>query len=298
MEKSTNQVFIHIFRYLKAHQQDVTLILAITAQATHDLVPPDAIEPIIRAIIDNFVTDAFASEVISAGINAIREICTRCPLAITDELLAYACTFKTHRDKGVMMAARSLIALYREVNPEMLPKRERGKVAAIAVQRGAAEGLAYGRQSVATGVAGAELLAAQEQQGVDENGIEGEENDGWEVASDEDESGSDGGGGEWINVPSDDEIHLPDADFISSRKELRRERKLARLGVRKQDAEEVEEEDEEEMDSDSDASQQSELEDDDAEESMESEGEQDEESTTVPPAAKQQHRAPNRAHER
>lgn len=35
--------------------------------------------------------------------------------------------YKSYKDKGVMMAARSLIALYRASNPELLHKKDRGR---------------------------------------------------------------------------------------------------------------------------------------------------------------------------
>lgn len=85
---------------MKPHQQDITQILAICAQASHNLVPPDAIQIMIKAIMDNFAMDSYAPEVIAAGLNSIREICSRCPLAMEEEVLAYLVSFKTHRDKG------------------------------------------------------------------------------------------------------------------------------------------------------------------------------------------------------
>ena len=57
-------------------------------------------EKVVQAVMDNFVTDSYASEVITVGMNAIREICKRCPLAMEEEVLAYLVTFKNHRDKG------------------------------------------------------------------------------------------------------------------------------------------------------------------------------------------------------
>jgi len=39
--------------------------------------------------------------------------------------------YKRAKQKGVMMASRSLIALYRDINPAMLAKKDRGKTAAL-----------------------------------------------------------------------------------------------------------------------------------------------------------------------
>ena len=45
-----------------------------------------------------------------------RELCARAPLAMSEELLRDLAEYKTYKDKGVMMASRSLIQLFRNVN--------------------------------------------------------------------------------------------------------------------------------------------------------------------------------------
>lgn len=124
-------------RYLQPNQRDVLQVLAFAAQASHDELPAmEVVNPIIRVIAHNFVADHNQSAVIAAGLNGIREICSRCPEAIGDdgtllsELIEYASPKRNH-DKGMMMAARSLIALYRERKPELLPRRERGKQVSV-----------------------------------------------------------------------------------------------------------------------------------------------------------------------
>lgn len=64
---------------------------------------------------------------IAVGLNAIREICARCPLAMTDYLLSDLVEYRSYKDKTVKVAARSLIQLFREKNPEMLHRKMRGK---------------------------------------------------------------------------------------------------------------------------------------------------------------------------
>ena len=58
-------------------------------------------------------------------LNTVREVCVRCPLVMTRELLADLAGYKTYRDRGVVMAARSLIQLYRNVRPELLQRKDR-----------------------------------------------------------------------------------------------------------------------------------------------------------------------------
>lgn len=159
-------------RYLHPSQPEVTRVLAYLTQACHDLVPSDVLHPILRGLADTFVSERSSPLSMAAGINAIRAICSRVPLAILDEenenlpkgeqespLLLDLVQYKNNKDKGVVMAARSLITLYREVQPSLLHKRDRGKVASEAVQRGSATtAAAYGEHMYATGVDGVELL--------------------------------------------------------------------------------------------------------------------------------------------
>ncbi|KAJ1877382.1 Severe Depolymerization of Actin [Kickxella alabastrina] len=97
--------------------------------------------------------------------------------------------YRKHKDKGVMMAARSLLALYREVNPEMLHRRDRGRDATVSISNGTSgkELLGYGESRVAEGVEGIELLEMYEQRNAS---APGDGWDQWEVDSDQ---GSDAG---------------------------------------------------------------------------------------------------------
>lgn len=161
-------------RYLQPSQPEVTRVLAYLTQACHDLVPPDVLHPILRSLADTFVSERSSPPAMAAGINAIRAICARVPLAILDDaneglpaeqqeaaLLLDLVQYRSSKDKGIVMAARSLLALYREVNPGLLNKRDRGKVGAVAVHSGVApRARAYGEHMYATGVEGVELLNA------------------------------------------------------------------------------------------------------------------------------------------
>jgi len=53
-----------------------------------------------------------------------------------DDLLGDLIAYRKSRDKGVMVAARGLLQLYREVNPGLLKRRERGKTASIGMSQG------------------------------------------------------------------------------------------------------------------------------------------------------------------
>lgn len=79
----------------------------------------------LKTIANNFITERNTSEVIAIGINAIREICSRCPLAMDEDLLGDLVQYKDYKDKAVSTAAKSLIQLFRVKNPKLLSRRDR-----------------------------------------------------------------------------------------------------------------------------------------------------------------------------
>uniref|UniRef100_A0A1A8L591 Protein SDA1 n=1 Tax=Nothobranchius pienaari TaxID=704102 RepID=A0A1A8L591_9TELE len=180
--------YAFIQRFLQPHQREVTKILLCAAQASHQLVPPEIIEPVIMTIANNFVTDRNSGEAMTVGLNAIKEVAARCPLSITEDLLQDLSQYKTHKDKNVMMSARGLIQLFRSLNPQMLHKKDRGKPTEASAEAKIKD---YGELEARDYIPGAEVLE------VDEEKKEGEEDeDGWESASisDDDEDG------EWVDV--------------------------------------------------------------------------------------------------
>ena len=215
-------LYSYFIKYLTPKQPSVTSFLASLAQSTHDLVPPDALEPLVQKIANEFVSEAAAAEVASAGLNAIREICVRQPLAMNETLLQDLVDYRKSKDKGVMMAAKGLLSLYREVAADLLRKRDRGKKAAIAVQTGERKEIRFG-QAEEGGIEGLELLEKWKEEerrkrriekGLDPDvddseGEEDEEEAGWNNWDVEEDDSDDSGG--WINVESDGEdINISD----------------------------------------------------------------------------------------
>ena len=105
-------LYSYFLKYLTPKQRDVTKIMSAAAQACHDLVPPETIEVMVRKIADEFVSDGVSNEVATVGLNTIREILSRAPLAIDETLLQDLAEYKGSKAKSVAMAARSLISLY------------------------------------------------------------------------------------------------------------------------------------------------------------------------------------------
>ena len=149
-------------RYMQPHQRNVTVVLASLVQACHEGVPPDVLEPVLRQLLDGFISDKSRPEVMTVGIKTVREMAFRCPLLLGKDLLSDLVEYKKYRDKGVSAAARGLITLYREVAPHMLHKRERGRGADLSLR--VAE---FGTLATATRVDGAELLERAEMEDED-----------------------------------------------------------------------------------------------------------------------------------
>jgi len=49
------------------------------------------------------------------------------PLALDESQIEYLCLFRTFRNKSVSSAAKSLVNFFRDVCPELLPKKMRGR---------------------------------------------------------------------------------------------------------------------------------------------------------------------------
>uniref|UniRef100_A0A093V7T2 Protein SDA1 n=1 Tax=Talaromyces marneffei PM1 TaxID=1077442 RepID=A0A093V7T2_TALMA len=215
--------YSYFLKYLTPRQPSVTSFLASLAQATHNLVPPDELEPLIQKIANEFVNEASAGEVAAAGLNAIREICVRQPLAMNETLLQDLVLYKKSKNKGVMMAAKGLLGLYRDVGADMLKRRDRGKVASMALSAGEKKEIRFGEEAVG-GIEGLELLAKWKEEerrkrrieqglpsdGEDDEDLAEEEAAGWANWEVEDDDSDDSEG--WINVESDAEIELSDSD--------------------------------------------------------------------------------------
>ncbi|XP_026488272.2 protein SDA1 homolog [Vanessa tameamea] len=149
-----------IARLLMPHQREVTRILQFAAQSAHELVPPEVIEPIMKAIANNFITERNSTDVMAVGLNAVREICARCPLAIGEDLLRDLVQYKTYKEKSVMMAARSLIQLYRQSMPSLLHKRDRGRPSEASIELKTKK---YGELEIKDYIPGSEVLLEKEE---------------------------------------------------------------------------------------------------------------------------------------
>ncbi|KAL1448110.1 hypothetical protein WDU94_015567 [Cyamophila willieti] len=159
------------------------------AQASHELVPPDVLEPVLRALVNNFVTERNSSDAMAMGLNAIRELCSRAPLVMNQDLLQDLVQYKNYREKSVMMAARALLHLYRVNLPTLLHKRDRGRPTEASIELKVKQ---YGEIDAKDYVPGAEALVS---------GDKGKKK-GKEPVEPEEDSDSDSGS--WVDI-SDNE---------------------------------------------------------------------------------------------
>lgn len=197
----------YIQRFLQPHQKEVTKMLQFTAQAAHELVPPDILEPVLTTIVNNFVTERNSSDVMAIGLNAIRELCTRCPLVMSQDLLRDLVEYKTYRDRSVMMAARSLIHVYRLSMPKLLHKKYRGRPTAASIEIKVKQ---FGEINAKDYVPGAEVLLEDKQGDSDgANSEDDDDSDGEWVdilhSSDEEEVGEEGGDSDEEEANDDEE---------------------------------------------------------------------------------------------
>ncbi|KAJ6657515.1 hypothetical protein lerEdw1_002450 [Lerista edwardsae] len=165
----------------------------------------EIIQSVLMTVANNFVTDKNSGEVMTVGINAIKEICARCPLAMTEDLLQDLAQYRSHKNKNVTMSARTLIQLFRTLNPQMLQKKFRGKPTEATSEAKIHE---YGALDAKDYIPGAEVLEveAKEEHGKPEE-------DGWETATSSEEEAEEDG--EWIDVHhSSDEEQLELAEKV------------------------------------------------------------------------------------
>ncbi|XP_078044926.1 SDA1 domain containing protein Mys45A isoform X2 [Augochlora pura] len=193
----------YLQRFLQPHQREVTKLLQFVAQSCHELVPPDVLEPILKTLANNFVTERNSADVMAIGLNTIREICIRCPLVMNADLLQDLARYKHYKERSVMMAARSLIGLFRVTMPNLLHKKDRGRPTEAT---SALEVVKYGHVPANDFVPGAEVLL---------NDNPDKDPNSFVIDSDTDDTHDD-----WIDVnhSEDNDDDDEDEDDVSERK--------------------------------------------------------------------------------
>ncbi|KAF5746528.1 protein SDA1 [Tripterygium wilfordii] len=229
-------------KYIQPHQRDVTNLLAAAVQACHDMVPPDAVEPLFKQVVNQFVHDRSRPEAIAIGLNVIREICLRIPLLMTEDLLQDLVLYKKSHEKAVSVAARSLMILFRELCPSLLVKKDRGRPTDPK-----ARPKAYGEVSVLSNVLGVELLEQNDDDDVDvdNDGEDGDDRDRSMFSGSDDDHDLDN---EKMLTGSDDDEKESDADGEDEEEDSENSIDVSDADEdQEEEEEEVEEEEEEEV---------------------------------------------------
>lgn len=84
------QFYPHILRYLESHDKEkIAEIFAMIIESCHELVPPEEVKPLIDKITSNYITEYCNNQHITIGLNSIREILQRMPLALEESQIDY-----------------------------------------------------------------------------------------------------------------------------------------------------------------------------------------------------------------
>lgn len=119
--------FSYVSQALKAKNKNLARLLALAAEACHERLIREDMQDVVSTIIENLISEHAPGEIITMGLNAVREICARMPQAIEKDNLAYLIDFKEFKNRSVSNAAKALLNLYRDINPELLPLKLRGR---------------------------------------------------------------------------------------------------------------------------------------------------------------------------
>jgi protein SDA1 len=150
------QFYPFILRYLNSHEKEkIAEIFAMIIESCHDLVPPEDVKPVIERILSNYANEYCPTAHIVIGINTIREILSRMPLALDEGQIDYLVTFRSHKNSSVRAAAKALINFFRDVCPHLLPKKFVGRFTKIDDTN---QEINYGQSKVASNVDGVAYL--------------------------------------------------------------------------------------------------------------------------------------------
>ena len=124
-------------------------------ESCHDLIPPEDVKPVIERILSNYANEYCPTAHIVIGINTIREILSRMPLALDEAQIEYLVQFRSHKNSSVRAASKALVNFFRDVCPHLLPKKFVGRFTVVDETN---EELVYGQKKVASNVDGVAYL--------------------------------------------------------------------------------------------------------------------------------------------
>lgn len=121
--------------------------------------PPEELASTVKHIIENFVNDRCSEQAMTWGLNTVREMCVKNYHIMDSFSLNYLAGYYNFKNKYVSKSAKSIINLYRQINPKLLEKKFRGRIRQDSrLKDDDGELLKFGEEYIYDSIEGAELL--------------------------------------------------------------------------------------------------------------------------------------------
>ncbi|CAD8139034.1 unnamed protein product [Paramecium pentaurelia] len=118
--------YTFIQKHLYPNSKDVGKLFAYLAEAIHDQIPKEDLQPTIRHLIDQFVNDRCQELTLTMGLRGIYEILQKHPKILDKDNITYLIHYIKYKNRNVSQAARSILNHFKDTNPQLLDKRLRG----------------------------------------------------------------------------------------------------------------------------------------------------------------------------
>jgi protein SDA1 len=119
--------FYYSASLIRPRQDELTTILASIAEATHYLIPPSDLNPIINELYDKFIDSSFPHQYITLGLNALREIVERSPYCISYDQYSLVEDMRRVKNKSVAVAVKGFMNMVKDVNPGLIENKTNTK---------------------------------------------------------------------------------------------------------------------------------------------------------------------------
>ncbi|KAM3132275.1 hypothetical protein pb186bvf_015605 [Paramecium bursaria] len=121
------QYYTYIQKYLYPNNKDIAKLFAYLAESIHDQIPREELCPLIKHIIDQFISDRCSDLTITMGIRTLYLMIQKHPFLLEKQDVMYLVNYNKYKNRNVTEAARSIINYYQENNPQLLDKKHRGR---------------------------------------------------------------------------------------------------------------------------------------------------------------------------
>nr|PVC53794.1 hypothetical protein MACL_00003481 [Theileria orientalis] len=91
--------YSYLSKYLHHKQPLVTRVLLVFVISVYSGLDAALVEPLARKVVDDFVAHDRSDDMITIGVNTIREICNKLPEVLSEDTLNYLVEFKNYKSK-------------------------------------------------------------------------------------------------------------------------------------------------------------------------------------------------------